>query len=37
MKQIFEVELLPKATEFLEELDEKTREKVYYNMKISKQ
>jgi len=35
MKQIFEVELLPKATEFLEDLDEKTRGKVYYNMKKS--
>ena len=35
MKQIFEVELLPKAAEFLESLDEKTRGKVYYNMKKS--
>ena len=35
MKQIFEVEILPKAVEFLENLDEKTREKVYYNIRKS--
>jgi phage-related protein len=35
MKKIFDVDLLPKATDFLENLDEKTREKVYYNMKKS--
>ncbi len=35
MKPNFEVELLPEAIEFLEELDEKTREKVYYNIKKS--
>ena len=35
MKQIFEVEFLPKAVEFLENLDEKAREKVYYNIRKS--
>ena len=35
MKKIFDVDLLPKATKFLEDLDEKTRGKVYYNMKKS--
>jgi len=35
MKQFFEVDFLPKATEFLETLDEKTREKIYYNIKKS--
>jgi len=35
MKQIFEVEFLPKAVEFLENLDEKTREKIYYNIRKS--
>ena len=29
----FEVELLPDAVEFLENLDNKAREKVYYNIK----
>ena len=33
MKQFFEVDLLPKAVEFLENLDEKTREKMYYNIR----
>jgi len=33
MKPNFEIELLPEAIEFLERLDEKTREKIYYNMK----
>jgi len=31
----FAIELLPEATEFLEGLDDKTREKIYYNMKKS--
>ncbi len=35
MKPNFDIELLPKAIEFLENLDEKTREKVYYNIKKS--
>jgi len=35
MEQIFEVEFLPKAAEFLENLDEKTREKIYYNIRKS--
>ena len=35
MKQIFEVEFLPKAVEFLENLDERAREKVYYNIRKS--
>ena len=35
MTQIFEVEFLPKAVDFLENLDEKTREKVYYNIRKS--
>ena len=35
MKPFFEVDLLPKAAEFLENLDEKTREKVYYNIRKS--
>ncbi len=33
MKANFGIELLPEAIEFLEQLDDKTREKVYYNMK----
>lgn len=33
MKPKFDVELLPEAIEFLENLDDKTREKVYYNIK----
>lgn len=33
MKQNFEIELLPKAVEFLEKLDIKPREKIYYNIK----
>ena len=33
MKQFFEIDLLPKAVEFLENLDEKTREKMYYNIR----
>ncbi len=35
MKQNFEVVLLPEAIEFLESLDDKTREKIYYNIKKS--
>ena len=35
MKRIFEVDFLPKAVEFLNNLDEKTREKVYYNIRKS--
>jgi phage-related protein len=35
MNQIFEVEFLPKAEEFMENLDEKTREKIYYNIRKS--
>ena len=33
MKPKFEIELLPEAVEFLDQLDEKARDKVYYNMK----
>ena len=33
MKVIFEVELLPDAIEFLENLDEKVRDKIYYNIR----
>lgn len=33
MKRNFEVELLPEAVEFLEKLDIKSREKIYYNIK----
>ncbi len=33
MKRNFEVELLPEAIDFLENLDEKTRDKIYYNIK----
>ena len=33
MKPNFEIELLPEAIEFLENLDDKTREKIYYNIK----
>ncbi len=35
MKPNFEVEFLPEAVEFLEHLDGKTREKIYYNIKKS--
>lgn len=35
MKPSFNIELLPEAIEFLENLDEKTREKIYYNIKKS--
>jgi phage-related protein len=33
MKPNFEIELLPEAVEFLDNLEDKTREKVYYNIK----
>ncbi len=33
MKQNFDIELLPEAVEFLESLDSKAREKIYYNIK----
>ena len=33
MKLNFDIELLPDAIEFLENLDDKTREKIYYNIK----
>lgn len=33
MKPNFDIELLPGAIEFLENLDDKTREKIYYNIK----
>ena len=35
MKVNFEVELLPDAVEFLENLDEKVRDKIYYNIRKS--
>jgi phage-related protein len=35
MKPNFDVDLLPEAVKFLEELDDKTREKIYYNIKKS--
>jgi len=35
MKLNFNIELLPEAIEFLENLDDKTREKIYYNIKKS--
>ncbi len=33
MKSNFDIQLLPEAVEFLESLDDKTREKIYYNIK----
>jgi phage-related protein len=33
MKANFEIELLPEAVSFLENVDEKAREKIYYNIK----
>ena len=33
MKPNFDIELLPEAIEFLKNLDDKTREKIYYNIK----
>ena len=35
MNTNFNIELLPEAIEFLESLDDKTREKIYYNIKKS--
>lgn len=35
MKSNFDVAFLPEAVEFLESLDEKAREKIYYNIKKS--
>jgi len=35
MKTNFDIELLPEAIEFIENLDDKTREKIFYNMKKS--
>jgi phage-related protein len=35
MKPNFDIELLPEAIEFLESLDDKAREKIYYNIKKS--
>lgn len=33
MKQNFDVELLPEAANFLDKIDAKTREKIYYNIR----
>ena len=33
MKPSFDIELLPEVIKFLENLDEKAREKIYYNLK----
>ncbi len=33
MKSNFDIELLPEATNFLDNLDNKTREKIYYNIR----
>lgn len=33
MKPNFDLEFLPEAIEFLEKLDNKSREKIYYNIK----
>ncbi len=35
METNFEIDLLPEALEFLEKLDDKAREKIYYNIKKS--
>ncbi len=35
MKLNFEVELLPEAIDFLQSIDDKAREKIYYNIKKS--
>jgi len=35
MQPNFNIELLPEAVDFLENLDDKTREKIYYNIKKS--
>ena len=33
MKRNFDIEILPDAVDFLDNLDDKTREKIYYNLK----
>lgn len=33
MKPKFDIELLPEAVQFLDDLDEKAREKIYYNLR----
>jgi len=33
MKENFNVEFLPEAVSFLDDLDQKSREKIYYNLK----
>lgn len=33
MKPNFDIELLPEVTDFLDKIDAKTREKIYYNIK----
>lgn len=33
MKSNFEIELLPEAVDFLEKVEEKARDKIYYNIK----
>jgi phage-related protein len=35
MNSYFEIELLPDAVDFLDNLDDKTREKIYYNARKS--
>lgn len=35
MKPNFDIELLPEAVDFLENLDDKTREKIYYKFQES--
>lgn len=35
MNKRFDIELLPEAVEFVEEMESKAREKVYYNMRKS--
>lgn len=35
MEQNFEIELLPEAIDFLDNLDDKAREKIYYNIRKS--
>ncbi len=37
MKRNFEIALLADAVEFLENLDDKTREKIYYNLRKAQQ
>lgn len=33
MKSKFDIELLPEAVQFLDDLDDKAREKIYYNLR----